>query len=143
MTLFVLDTSAILAVLSDEPGAERVTDLLSESARAAEAALDGDRALLPFMALMELEYLTRRRFGAEEARRVLQLVRSWPVVLVDSDARWRHEAARVKSSTPLSVADAWISSLALLHDAILVHKDPELDAVDGLRAERLPFKEQR
>ena len=70
---------------------------------------------------------------------MLQLVRAWPVVLAESDADWRHEAARVKASTSLSVADAWIGALALLHGAILVHKDPEYDAVDGLLAERLPY----
>jgi predicted nucleic acid-binding protein len=47
-------------------------------------------------------------------------------------------AAEVKSRGGLSVADAWIASLALLHDAELVHKDPEFDAVEGLRAHRLP-----
>ena len=139
MTDFVLDTSAVLAVLADEPGAERVTALLRSTE--AEAGERSERQiLLPFMALMELEYLTRRRVGPADARRTLQLVQSWPVTVVESSIPWRHEAARVKASTPLSVADAWICSLALLHDAVLVHKDPEYDAVEGLLAERLPFR---
>lgn len=141
MTDFVLDTSAVLAVLADEPGAERVTTLLRSTEIEAGAGERVERPiLLPFMALMELEYLTRRRVGPAEARRALQLVQSWPVTVVESSIPWRHEAARVKASTPLSVADAWICSLALLHNAVLVHKDPEYDAVEGLLAERLPFR---
>lgn len=145
MTLYVLDTSAILAVLYDEPGAERVTALLrpppGEMVHEPTGAADEvELPLLPFMALMELEYLTRRRVGAGEAHRALQLVQAWPVAIAESDTDWRHEAARVKASTPLSVADAWIGALALLHEAILVHKDPEYDAVEGLLAERLPYR---
>jgi predicted nucleic acid-binding protein len=145
LTLYVLDTSAILAVLYEESGAERVMALLGPPAAEMElheptdAADDVELPLLPFMALMELEYLTRRRVGAGEAYRALQLVQAWPVVLAESDAAWRHEAARVKASTSLSVADAWIGALALLHEAVLVHKDPEYDALEGLLAERLPY----
>jgi predicted nucleic acid-binding protein len=47
-------------------------------------------------------------------------------------------AAEVKSRDGLSVADAWIASSALLHDAELVHKDSEFDAVQGLRSYHLP-----
>jgi predicted nucleic acid-binding protein len=143
LTVYVLDTSAILAMLADEPGAERVSALLQPSAgdvlhEAGDEEVDG--CLLPFLALMELEYLARRRLGEAEASRLLQLVQSWPAEVVESESAWRHEAARVKATTPLSVADAWIASLALLHDAVLVHKDPEYDAVDGLLAERLPYR---
>lgn len=141
MTLYVLDTSAVLAFLADEPGAERVAELLQAAPPDAGAEPLASRVLLPFMALMEVDYLTRRRIGPAEARRVLQLVRSWPATIVESDVRWRHEAARIKSTSSLSVADAWICSLALLHDAALVHKDPEYDDVEGLRAERLPYRE--
>lgn len=146
MTVYVLDTSAILAMLADEPGADRVSSLLQppggEVLHEATGDEDGDSCLVPFLALMELEYLARRRLGEAEAWRLLQLVQSWPVEVVESEPGWRHEAARVKATTSLSVADAWIASLALLHDAILVHKDPEYDAVEGLLAERLPYRER-
>ena len=47
------------------------------------------------------------------------------------------EAARVKASGQLSLADAWMAALALLHDAQLVHTDPEFDNVAGLRSVKL------
>jgi len=134
MSRYVLDTSAVLTILNEEPGAKMVVDIL-EDARSAKAVV-----YLPFMALMELEYLGLRKHGREKTQQVLNLVEAWPVQIEHSTDEWRHEAARVKATTALSVADAWICSLARLVDAELVHKDPEYDAVVGLKTLRLPYK---
>ncbi len=58
----------------------------------------------------------------------------------ESTPEWRHEAARVKATSRLSLADAWVSSLAILYRGQLIHKDPEFDQVDGLEMLRLPYK---
>jgi predicted nucleic acid-binding protein len=134
MSRYVLDTSAVLAVLNDEEGIETVLDLL-------EAAHSGGTLVyMPFMALMELEYLNLRRHGQEETERVLNLVEAWPVEIEHSTEEWRHEAARVKATSPVSVADAWICSLARLLDAELVHRDPEYDTVPDLKVLQLPYR---
>jgi len=137
MSAFILDTSAILTVLNDEDGLETVISLL-DRAREGEAVV-----YLPFMAFMELEYLTLRKASPEETHYLLALVKAWPVQEVESDEEWRHRAAEVKVKTPLSVADAWIAALALLHDAQLVHKDPEFEQVPGLPMLSLPCKKSR
>ena len=131
---YILDTSAILTVLQDEPGTQTVLELL-ESARAGDIAVH-----LPFMALMELEYQSLRRLGPGETHRILGLVSSWPVRIAQSTEPWQHEAAQIKVSAQVSVADAWICSLARLLDAELVHKDPEYDTVTDLQVLRLPYK---
>lgn len=124
---YVLDTSAIMAVLQGEPGAEQVQ------------ALIGDRDVaLPFVSLMEVEYKLLRRLPAL-AGEAMRDVLAWPVEVVESDARWRREAARVKARGGLSFADAWVASLALLRDAELVHKDPEFESVPDLKMLRLPY----
>lgn len=46
-------------------------------------------------------------------------------------------AAQIKRQDGLSVADAWIAATALLQQAVLVHKDPEFDALEELSQERL------
>lgn len=101
---------------------------------------EGDRppVLLPFVAVMELEYRAERLWGRYRADRLSALVRAWPVDLVESSPLWRREAAAVKAAHRLSLADAWICSLALISSAKLVHKDPEYDAVRGLESVRLP-----
>jgi predicted nucleic acid-binding protein len=80
-----------------------------------------------------------RKVSLEETMAVLALVRAWPVQVPESTEEWRHQAAVIKSQTPLSVADAWIASLALLHDAELVHKDPEYEQVPDLPMVKLPY----
>ena len=134
MPSYVLDTSAILTVLQDEPGTETVTELLA-NARSGHTIV-----YLPFMALMELEYQSLRKLGSGATQRVLNLVSAWPVEIAHSTDEWRHRASTVKATAPVSVADAWICGLAMLLDAQLVHKDPEYDAVPDLKALQLPYK---
>lgn len=134
MSVYVLDTSALLTVLNNEPGVEAVLDVL-EAARTGEA-----RVYLPFMALMELEYMSLRQRSREATQGILTLVEAWPVEIEESTQEWRHEAARAKAVASISLADAWMCSLACLLGAELVHKDPEYDGVPGLRALQLPYK---
>lgn len=147
---YVLDTSSLLAMLRDEPGAAQVLEVLGSSLGGEvnePAAPYGDDpaastpeapVYLPFIAVMELEYRAERLWGRYEADRLSALVRAWPVELVESSPLWRREAAAVKAGHRLSLADAWICSLALIQKARLVHRDPEYDAVRGLEVVRLP-----
>jgi predicted nucleic acid-binding protein len=135
MPSYVLDTSAILSALLQEDGADEVRRILN-SARDEEPVL----VLVPFIALMETEYQLLRRLNLLEAQETLLLVEEWPIQIEESNSQWRHEAARVKAAGRLSLADAWVASLAILRDSELVHKDPEFDRVQGLRALRLPYK---
>lgn len=133
MAAFVLDTSAVLTILNREDGLATVLPLLEE------AKARQDVLYIPFIALMELEYLLLRRISVEETMAILALVRAWPVEVPESSEDWRHQAALIKSKTSLSVADAWIASLALLKQAELVHKDPEFEQVPELAMIKLPY----
>ena len=124
---YVLDTSAIMRLLLDEPGSEAV-----------EHVLGGDeKVVLPFMVIMELHYVLLRRLSPSRVEHLIETLRASPAEVVESDPEWARRAAEVKSRGGLSVADAWIASLALLHGGELVHKDPEFDAVAGLRSLKL------
>jgi len=62
-------------------------------------------------------------------------------VLWDMDESTVLTAGRLKAEHRVSFADALIAAFALRTGAILVHKDPEYDALDGvLDMERLPYK---
>lgn len=134
MPSYVLDTSALMTVFEQEDGALQVLEILQNSRE------ERARVYLPFMSLMEFEYLTRRRFPAAIAEGALRMLRSWPVERMESFPEWGSRAAWVKSRAPLSVADAWNAALALMLEAELVHKDPEFDEVPDLRHRRLPYK---
>ena len=129
---YVLDTSAILAVLFSGEGAERVVDLLRA------AAVNGrSQVLVPFTAMEELElYLLRR--PSLPADRVLTLVEDWAIEIVESYPQWRHEAVRLQATLNLPPSIAWASSLALLHNARLVYQDPAFDGVPGVKGIKLP-----
>ena len=134
MADYVLDTSAILAGFRGEAGHEDVERVL----RAAEA--DGDtRVYVPFIALMEVEYQFLREMSADDTEYWMGVALNWPIHVVESTPEWRHEAAVVKARGRVSLTDAWIAALALTLDAELIHKDPEFDSVDGLKAQRLPY----
>lgn len=145
MSGYVLDTSALLALIQQEPGAERVLEILGSRVGgevhepAAEAFADERPPVyLPFLSLMELEYQLLRRRGLYESHRLLRMIDAWPAERVESSERWRREAARIKAEHPVSLADAWIAALAILRSARLVHRDPEYDAIPDLLSERLP-----
>jgi len=138
MSIVVFDTSAILAMLRPEEGGEVVRGLLTS----ALSTVNGERAVIrvPFMALMETQYLLMRERSSLDVAYFLGLIEQWPAEVIESTPQWRDEAARVKASGGLSLADAWIAALALIEDAELVHKDPEYDRVPGLKALRLPYR---
>jgi predicted nucleic acid-binding protein len=130
MSGYVLDTSALLTLFRGEEGAPQVIQVLKS----------GEPLYLPFMALMEFEYMTERERGLPDLYEALRLIHAWPASRIESNPDWRRAAARLKAGAGLSLGDAWNASLALLLDAELVHKDPEFDEVRGLKSLRLPYK---
>jgi predicted nucleic acid-binding protein len=129
---YVLDTSAVMAILLDEDGADLVRDVI----------FTRGRVILPFIVKMEVEYkyLQERPDAAEES---IDILENWPVEMSESYYSWGRASAGVKALGKISLADAWVASLALLADAELVHKDPEFDAVPDLKHLRLPYRARR
>ena len=128
---FLLDTSAILTLIEDEPGAERVQEILATS-----------RALLTWSVLLETHYISRQEAGEAEADRRYALLKQLPAqILWAIDEPTVLTAARLKATQHVSFADAIVAAYAVQHDAILVHKDPEYIALaTEIKLEALPLK---
>jgi len=128
-SLFLLDTSALFALIEDEPGADRV-----------EALLRGEAVLIPAVAGLEVYYVTCQERGEDEADRRLSLIRQLPARWLDQfDERVLIAAGRLKAR--ISLADAIIAGFASTAGAILVHKDPEYEAIAAeVQQERLPYE---
>ena len=122
MPAFCLDTSAILTLRDDEPGAERVAMLLEGP----------DPCFACFMTRMEVLYRVWKDEGERSGRLAYEQLQSLPIQWVDQTEPLLMEASRIKASHPLSVADAWIAAAALLSRATLLHKDPEFEAISEL-----------
>lgn len=134
----VLDTSALTALLRDEPGAEEVERLL----RGAESGTV--QLLASFVTLTEVRYITWRAQGESVAERVMQLVKTWRITWVYPDEELCHMAATLKATHQMSLADAYIAATAQRHHAALVHKDPEFGSLDGfIKLAPLPYKQRR
>ena len=131
---YLLDTSALLALIENEEGADRVESIVS-----------GHKAFLPFLALLEVHYITRQERGQGEADRRYALLKQLPgEILWHLDEPVLLTASRFKASHRLSLADAIIAAFALRQNAVLVHKDPEYEALAGeVGLEALPYKPKK
>jgi predicted nucleic acid-binding protein len=135
--LYLLDTSAILALTDQEEGWETVAELLKEAA-AGKCRIECCAA-----SLMELYYLTIQERNEQEAAQLVGTVKTWPVSWIYPDEKLFLLAGRIKALHRLSVADALIAAVAKLHGATLVHKDPEISLLSDLAQLALPFKPKR
>jgi predicted nucleic acid-binding protein len=132
---YVLDTSAIFCLKDNEEGAEQVETILEE-AREKHCTV-----IVSFMALMEYLYISLIRYGEETARQSYLHLTLLPVTIVESDEETRLLASEFKAGCNVSVADAWIAAASAKNNAILVHKDPEYEALNNkLQCIALPYK---
>ncbi len=129
--VFVLDTSAVLALRSDEPGARRVEEILRLGSRGKT------RVLLSFMSRMEILYRVTASEGEAAARAALRLLDVAGVGWISCEPEILDAAALLKARGGLSVADAWIAATAMTRHAVLVHKDPEFARTREVPQERL------
>jgi len=127
----LVDTSAILTFIEDEEGADRVGDVLSRPT-----------TLLPWPALLETHYITQREEGQAEADRRLALLKNLGLtVLWEVDEPIVLTASRLKAEHRLSLADCVIAAYAIRAGAMLLHKDPEYEALRAVvHMEMLPYK---
>jgi len=96
------------------------------------------------MSFMEVYYVSLQERDLIEAGQRVELMAAMPVLRVESTRSLGTVAAELKASNRLSVADAWIAALAKERNAILVHKDPEFEQVDGtIQTLSLPYKVQK
>ena len=128
---FLLDSSALLTLIEDEAGAERV-----------EGVLRAHECLVPWLALLEVHYITQQEIGIDEADRRLALIEHLPcAVLWEADHGVLQAAGRFKAVHRVSLADAVMAGFAKARGAVLLHKDPELEALKGrVVTEGLPYK---
>ena len=130
-TAYLLDTSSVFALIEGEAGADRVEQLLRRHT-----------VLLPFVVLLEVYYISLQEQGEEEANARYAMLKALDVVfLTEVTEPVLLRAAQMKASSRISLADAIVAAFATVHDAVLVHKDPEFDALkDRVRLEALPNK---
>lgn len=131
--IFVVDSYALMAYFGDEPGRERLEQVL-------EFANDGScRLLLCTINFGEVLYMTERHRGLVKAQKVQGLIESLPIILVNASRNLVLDAAHIKANHALSYADAFVVALAKREGAVVLTGDPEFQTVeDSIEIEWLP-----
>jgi len=133
MKRYVLDTSALLTLRDDEPGAQRVADVL-HLAQQGKAKCHGC-----FISLMEVFYRVWRDESKQAGQLAYQQCLALPIEWLHSSDSLLAKAAEFKALHSLSLADAWIAACAAEQGATLMHKDPEFEPLP-ITQELLPLK---
>lgn len=135
---YVLDTSALFAFAQDEPGADRVEEILKT------ASSGGCNSYISFMTLTEIYYVTWQEEGESAAKELIAMVKSLPLIIVESNERLTLLAGRIKANCRVSLADAFIAATASCMSATLIHKDPEFEQTsEFISSESLSYKPKK
>ena len=126
--IFILDSFALLAHLTDEPSAARIEMLIKDAKK------EKCRLLLPLINLGEILYITERRGGVTKAQDTLALLRQLPIDILPADEQFVFSAAHIKANYTLSYADAFVVAAAQREGAVVLTNDPEFQAVKELIA---------
>jgi ribonuclease VapC len=123
---FVLDTFALLAMVRNEAGAQRVEDLLRQAAQGALICR------ISAINVGEAVYTVERQSDLAGVRHLLAELDQAQILI--EDATWPRilAAAHVKARFPLSYADAFAVALAQEYGATVATGDPEFKAVERL-----------
>ena len=126
MTTYVLDACAMLAVLSNEPGADVVEDIY-EKVSSGEVSLAMNK-----LNLLEVYYDLLRTYGKDRADEILKEIRQLPIKVYNelSDEIF-FEAGRLKTAYRISVADSIALAQTITINGIIVTADHhEFDAIE-------------
>jgi len=123
-THLVLDACALIAYLNDEPGADVVAAIFEHVSSVEMSAVN----------LLEIAYDTIRRSGDPQAgRELLDVVRQLPIKIhwqIDDEVF--QNAARLKASFRISLADAFALALAqTLNAAVATSDHHEFDVLES------------
>ncbi|MBD2423771.1 PIN domain-containing protein [Cyanobium sp. FACHB-13342] len=121
-SLLLLDTSALLTLRDDEPGAEQVEQALEQS----------QRCYACFLTRMEVLYRVWKDENERAGRLAYEQLKALPLNWVEPSEPLLEQAASIKARHSLSLADAWIAAAAQQVGAALLHKDPEFRAIADL-----------
>ncbi len=119
MTKYVFDSFAMIAYFEDEPGADKVSEILS---------VIMTRKAKGYMSVInwgEMYYNTMREQGVEEAEGVLTQFDKYAIKLIEADRKLTYEAAKIKARHKIAYADCFAAALTLSLNASLITGDPE------------------
>ena len=119
MKRYVLDSYAMIAYFENEPGADRVAQVLRQLIQGKAKG---------FMSVVnwgEVYYNTMREQGVAEAEKVILQLDKFPIRTVEVNKDLAYEAAKLKGKYRIAYADCFAVALSMKLKASLVTGDPE------------------
>lgn len=126
-SLVWLDTSALLTLRDDEPGADRVEALLELP----------QRCYACFLTRMEVLHPVWRDEGEPAGRLADEQLKAMPLHWIEASEPLLEQAASIKARYALFLAEAWIAAADQQIGVTLLHKDPEFRVTADLPQEWL------
>jgi len=121
----VLDSFALIGYLENEGFSARIEKFLNQ------ARQDKIRIYLHAIHLGEVYYITLREQGQDIADLAYSRIKAFPLQYVNIiDEKLLRTAARLKAFYPISYADSFAASLAVIHHAVLLTGDPEFKKLE-------------
>jgi predicted nucleic acid-binding protein len=118
---FVLDANAVLRLLLNEPGAQRVEGLIREARRSSTPLL------LSVANWGEVFYLSWQRHGEEVTRKTIDDLSRLPIRVLPLELPQARKAAEMKARHQIPYVDCLAAALASLHQATLVTSDRDFE----------------
>jgi len=116
----VIDSFALIGYLENETFSSRVENLLKQARRGKI------QIYLHAIHLGEVYYITLREQGQDLADLAYSRIKAFPVKYIDIiDEELLLSAANLKANYPISYADAFAASLAIIKHSSLLTGDPE------------------
>jgi predicted nucleic acid-binding protein len=133
MAHFVLDSYALLAYFRNEPGGEKVEQLLNE------AAAGKHELYMTCINAGEVYYMAHRKDGADKAALVWRALQQFPIDIADVDLAFTFKAAGLKATFKLSFADAFAAALTISKKAVLITGDDEFNSLAGVAGFKVKY----
>lgn len=123
---YILDAFALMAYFENEPGADRIEQILDEI-RSGKT-----QACISIINIGEVVYNTERKHGFNKAQDTLAFIQELPVEVLPADDQTVLAAAHIKANYPVSYADAFVVVAAQKLNGIVMTGDPEFQDVTEL-----------
>jgi predicted nucleic acid-binding protein len=118
---YVLDANAVIRLVEDDAGAERVEQLVKE------AVHQGTSLLMSVLNWGEVFYHAWQRYGEEKARHTMGNLSRLPLDLIPVDLPQVLKASEIKAVHKIPYVDCLAAALAETRQAVLVTSDRDFE----------------
>ena len=122
---YILDACSLIAFFNDEPGAQKILNLLEQ------AKTGASKLSMSIVQLLEVYYDRLYIAGENNARIRVEAIIAGPITIIDTISyQVMYEAGRFKTFYSMSLADSIACATAKSLGATFVTKDTEIEPVE-------------